>query len=140
MILKPNSIIAVDFDGTCVTHEFPNVGRDIGAVPVLKRLTAEGHRLILWTMRAFHEGGMLPDAIEWFEKNGIRLWAINDNPEQRSWAPSSRKVFANHYIDDMAVGTPLIIDSPTGRPYVDWKKMEVLLFGEVASTPRNKLI
>jgi hypothetical protein len=29
-------IIAVDFDGTCVTHEYPKVGRDIGAVPVLK--------------------------------------------------------------------------------------------------------
>lgn len=24
-------IIAVDFDGTCVTHEFPRVGKEIGA-------------------------------------------------------------------------------------------------------------
>lgn len=31
-------VIAVDFDGTCVTHEFPKVGKDIGAVPVLKEL------------------------------------------------------------------------------------------------------
>jgi hypothetical protein len=31
-------IIAVDFDGTCVTHDFPHVGKDIGAVPVLKEL------------------------------------------------------------------------------------------------------
>ena len=30
--------ICVDFDGTCVTHEFPKVGKDIGAVPVLKKL------------------------------------------------------------------------------------------------------
>lgn len=29
-------IIAVDFDGTCVTHEYPKVGREIGAVGVLK--------------------------------------------------------------------------------------------------------
>ena len=28
--------IAIDFDGTVVTHEYPKVGRDIGAVPVLK--------------------------------------------------------------------------------------------------------
>lgn len=28
-------IIAVDFDGTCVTHEFPKVGEEIGAAPVL---------------------------------------------------------------------------------------------------------
>lgn len=133
MILLPNSIIAVDFDGTCVTHEFPNVGRDIGAVPVLKRLVAEGHRLILWTMRATHKGGMLGDAIEWFEKNEIRLWGINHNPEQERWAPLSRKVFANHYIDDMAVGTPLIIDGPGAKPYVNWFEVEHLLFGNVRS-------
>lgn len=29
-------IIAVDFDGTCVTHEFPYVGKEIGAAEVLK--------------------------------------------------------------------------------------------------------
>lgn len=28
-------IIAVDFDGTCVTHEFPKVGKDIGAVTLI---------------------------------------------------------------------------------------------------------
>ena len=44
-------IIAVDFDGTCVTHEYPDIGRDIGAAPVLKRLVESGVRLILWTMR-----------------------------------------------------------------------------------------
>lgn len=44
--------IAIDFDGTCVTHEFPNVGKDIGAVPILKRLVAKGHKLILYTMRS----------------------------------------------------------------------------------------
>jgi hypothetical protein len=27
--------IVIDFDGTCVAHEFPKVGKDIGAVPVL---------------------------------------------------------------------------------------------------------
>lgn len=43
-------IIAVDFDGTCVTHEFPKVGRDIGAVPVLRKLVENGHKLILFTM------------------------------------------------------------------------------------------
>ena len=25
-------IIAIDFDGTCVTHEYPKIGKDIGAV------------------------------------------------------------------------------------------------------------
>lgn len=42
-------IIAVDFDGTCVIHEFPKVGKDIGAVPVLKKLIEKGHKIILYT-------------------------------------------------------------------------------------------
>ena len=45
-------IIVVDFDGTCVTHEFPEVGRDIGAVSVLKELVEKGHKIILYTMRS----------------------------------------------------------------------------------------
>ena len=44
--------IVIDFDGTVVTHDFPKVGNDIGAVPVLKELIANGHRLILFTMRS----------------------------------------------------------------------------------------
>ena len=33
-------VIALDFDGTVVTHEYPYIGEDIGAVPVLKELVA----------------------------------------------------------------------------------------------------
>ena len=35
---KKGIVIGVDFDGTCVTHDFPYVGKDIGSVPVLKRM------------------------------------------------------------------------------------------------------
>ena len=46
-------IIAVDFDGTCVEHDYPDVGLDVeGAVDTLKALVAKGHRLILFTMRS----------------------------------------------------------------------------------------
>ena len=31
--------ICIDFDGTCVTHEYPKVGKQIGAVSVLKELS-----------------------------------------------------------------------------------------------------
>jgi predicted mannosyl-3-phosphoglycerate phosphatase (HAD superfamily) len=44
--------IAVDFDGTCVTHEYPYMGNDIGAVPVLRELAESGFKLILFTMRS----------------------------------------------------------------------------------------
>ena len=51
-------IIAVDFDGTIVTHEYPRIGREIPfAIDTLKRLQDEGHhQLILWTVR---EGTLL---------------------------------------------------------------------------------
>jgi hypothetical protein len=31
-------VICLDFDGSCVTHEYPIIGKDIGAIPVLKKL------------------------------------------------------------------------------------------------------
>lgn len=46
------AIIGIDFDGTVVTHDFPKIGKDIGAVPILKRLVDNGHKLILFTMRS----------------------------------------------------------------------------------------
>ena len=45
-------IIAVDFDGTVVTHEDPRIGNDIVAVPVLKKMIEEGHKIVLNTMRS----------------------------------------------------------------------------------------
>lgn len=48
--MKTNKLtIAVDFDGTCVTHDYPAVRKDIGAIPVLKALVEAGHKLILYT-------------------------------------------------------------------------------------------
>lgn len=130
-------IIAVDFDGTCVTHEFPNVGKDIGAVPVLKRLVEKGHHIILHTMRSHSNGKVgnfdkngnpierdtLQDAIDWFEKNGIPLLGVNENPTQKRWT-SSPKIFAHIYIDDAALGVPLKSDPQlSDRPYVNWKEI-----------------
>lgn len=121
-------IIAVDFDGTCVTHAFPRVGKDIGAVPVLRALSECGHKLILYTMRdARYSQNTLQDAVDWFENNGIPLHSVNYNPQQKSWTMSP-KIYAHLYIDDAALGVPLKIDTNLSeRPFVDWKKVEQLL-------------
>lgn len=118
-------IIAVDFDGTCVTHEFPKVGKDIGAVPVLKELVEKGHKLILYTMR---NGDLLNEAVDWFGDNGIELYGINKNPDQYKWT-SSPKVYAHVYIDDAALGVPLKLDEDghISRPYVDWNRVRGIL-------------
>ena len=116
-------IIAIDFDGTVVTHEYPNVGRDIGAVPVLKKLVENGHHLILFTMRS--PKAYLEDAIKWFYDKQIPLYAINTNPTQLRWTTSS-KTLADIYIDDAALGIPLCY--PDGeRPYVNWIEVEKML-------------
>lgn len=114
--------ICIDFDGTCVKHAYPNVGDDIGAVPVLKKLIKKGHRLILFTMR---DGNELSDAVQWFKKHQIPLYGINKNPTQKKWT-TSPKAYGQLYIDDSALGIPLIT-SPLERPYVDWKKVNELL-------------
>lgn len=119
-------VIAVDFDGTCVSHEYPKVGFDIGAQKVLKRLIDEGHQLMLWTMRGNKPGETtLQDAIDWFEENNIPLWGINENPDQKSsgWSNSSKQ-YAQLYIDDAALGCPLIFAEYASRPFVDWNAIE----------------
>jgi len=117
---KKHLKIAIDFDGTCVKNKFPLIGEDIGAVPVLKKWVSQGHQLILFTMRS---GVFLKQAVEWFKKNGIELYGIQYDPHQKLWT-TTNKAFAHIYIDDSALGCPLIINEDL--PYVDWLTMDRL--------------
>ena len=134
-------IVAVDFDGTCVTHDFPRIGKDIGAVPVLKKLTDAGHQLILFTMRSDRKeatpvvdptiqnvtGKFLTDAVNWFKENDIPLYGIQSNPTQHNWT-TSPKSYAQLMIDDSALGCPLHYDIKlSNRMFVDWEEVERLL-------------
>lgn len=120
------TVIAVDFDGTVVTHEYPYVGEDAGAVPVLQELVGKGFRLILLTMRS---GKLLDDAVAWFRDRKIPLYAVNENPQQRSWT-SSPKVYADLYIDDSNLGCPLRFVDGCRRPVVDWTRVRERLVDE----------
>jgi hydroxymethylpyrimidine pyrophosphatase-like HAD family hydrolase len=116
--------IAIDFDGTCVTHDYPRIGKDIHAVNVLKRLVANGHKLILNTMRS---GKELDDAVNWFKEHNIELFGVNENPTQKSWTESP-KVYAHMYIDDAAFGCPLLnVPELSDRPFVNWPWIELKL-------------
>lgn len=121
-------IIGVDFDGTCVTHEYPKIGKDIGAVGVLKWLVEQGHKIVLFTMRG-NRSADLGEAICWFADNGIPLYGINTNPTQKNWT-NSPKAYCQLYIDDAALGCPLKFDATlSDRPFVDWAQVEVMLCG-----------
>lgn len=107
------AIIGIDFDGTVVTHDFPKIGKDIGAVPVLKKLVENGHKLILFTMRSdidevtsddynIHKQGgkYLSEAVKWFMNNNVPLFGINENPEQHAWTTSPKPychIFSFHF-------------------------------------------
>lgn len=115
--------IAVDFDGTVVTHEYPIIGQPVpGALDTMKRLQRRGHLIILWTMRS---GKELEEAVHYLQANGIKLHGINENPTQKSWTQSP-KAYAQYYIDDAAVGCPLI-EKDGQRPYVNWSSISALL-------------
>lgn len=125
-------IIAVDFDGTCVTHEYPQIGKDIGAVPFLTKLVERGDQLILWTMRS---GKELDMAINCFTENNLPLYGIQTNPTQHSWTESP-KAYAQTYIDDASLGCPLTYNPDySDRPYVDW-----IMVGDILDIDVEKLI
>lgn len=95
-------IMAVDFDGTLVCDDFPEIGYErVSVVKVVKQLQKLGVRTILWTSRT---GKYLDEAVKWCREHDIRLDAINQNlPEVIELAgEDTRKVFADVYIDDRA--------------------------------------
>jgi hypothetical protein len=133
-------IIAIDFDGSCVDHKYLYIGADVpGAFSVLQEIVAAGHRLILFTMRSTSEldpttgRTTIDEAVQWFQTRGIPLFGVNENPEQEAWSVS-RKVYAQLYIDDAALGCPLQLppatwppSEVTPRPIVDWFRVREML-------------
>ena len=129
-------IIAVDFDGTCVEHEYPEIGPDVPyAADTLRMLVAFGVKLILFTMR---DGDHLAAAVKWFTDRGIPLYGVNENPDQKAWT-SSPKAYANLYIDDAAIGCPLVYPEKETlkRPYVDWLSVGRQLGLNVLNIPQG---
>lgn len=112
-------IIAIDFDSTCVANAFPKIGPDIGAVPILKKLLSYGHKLILFTVRC---DLVLDEAINWFDANDIELLGINKNPSNDF--SSSPKPYFDLFIDDKALGAPLIKTSISEDPYINWVEVD----------------
>ena len=98
-------VIAVDFDGTIVEHRYPSIGKELPfAIETLRKLAAEGHRLILWTVR---EGQYLDDAIEFCRSRGLEFYAVNrDYPEEEKEKNQhfTRKLKADLWIDDRNLG------------------------------------
>lgn len=100
-------IIAVDFDGTIVEHKYPEIGKEKPfATATLRQLIADGHKLILWSVR---EGKLLEDAVAWCEERGVRFYSTNANldedvNDQHRSTNFSRKLKVHVFIDDRNIG------------------------------------
>lgn len=98
-------LIAVDFDGTIVEHRYPEIGREIPfAVETLKKLQSDGHKLIMWSVRADEH---LQEAVDWCKERGLVFYAVNrDFPEEdiENNINYSRKLQVDMFIDDRNLG------------------------------------
>lgn len=99
-------IIAVDFDGTVVEHRYPEIGEERPfATEILRKLIAERHKLVLWTVR---EGKLLEDAVNWCAERGVEFWAVNSDSSDMFHEAKDKniscKLNADVFIDDRNVG------------------------------------
>lgn len=96
-------IIAVDFDGTLFTDEYPDVGYPIWKViNYCKEQKDKGAILILWTCR---NGEDLTEAVELAKSVGIDFDYVNENTRENLamyGGRDNRKIYADEYIDDRA--------------------------------------
>lgn len=114
--------IALDFDGTCVQNDYPNIGDRIGSTKYLIEAHQAFHiEYMLWTMRT---DTPLANAMLWLEAEGIPVCSVNVNRTQHYWSTSPKR-YANLYIEDTALGIPQCFDAK--KPYVDWAKAGPML-------------
>ena len=116
--------IAVDFDGTIVEDQYPDIGKEKRfAFMTLKALQKEGHQLILWTYRS---GKFLEEAVAFCRQNGIEFYAVNRSypEEELDETQMSRKIRADVFIDDRNIGG-----------FVEWGKVWQMINNE--PSPEN---
>ena len=121
-------IIAVDFDGTIVEHEYPRIGKEIPfALETIKLLQKDGHQIILWTFRS---GKELEEAVDFCRSGGVDFYAVNKSyPEEKFDLSLSRKIHADLFIDDRNLGGLL-----------DWGTAYQLITGKSSERKKKKSI
>ena len=102
--------IAVDFDGTLFTENFPNIGEPKWRViNWCKKQREEGNILILWTCR---EGELLSKAVQACRDVGLEFDFVNENAAHRleKYGNDCRKIGADIYLDDKAMNVKELYD------------------------------
>lgn len=106
-------IVALDVDSSVMTHGYPELGEDIGAIPWLLKAQALSTDVeyILCTMR---DGREAEEAKKWLVDQGVMVTTINVHPTQKTWT-TSPKPYYHLLVDDRSVGVPLRADR-----CIDW--------------------
>lgn len=107
---KKYEFVAVDFDGTLCADAFPEIGEpNRRCIAFVKKLAANGSKIILHTCRANGTRKLLDEAAAFCKAHEIPLFAVNENPGNTHPArfglthSDGRKVYADLYIDDKAL-------------------------------------
>jgi hypothetical protein len=94
-------VIAIDFDGTIVYNEYPEIGDlKFGAKKYINKLAKRGHEIIIWTCRSSADD--LNSMYRFLIKNKIDFGRINRNSDVVTFG-CKPKIYANVFIDDRNV-------------------------------------
>jgi hypothetical protein len=129
--------ILLDFDGTVVEHQWPNMGRcNFGCMEIIKKLQDAGHTIILNTYRAECNDGTLQKALDLFEKAWMVTHPRNYDFELKPITHSKNKIHPPQFdveefiksgvffIDDQCHGTPLKKAAMSNGWMVNWDEMD----------------
>lgn len=129
--------IYLDFDGTCVEHNYPSIGRcNFGCIEVIDKLQKAGHQIILNTYRSELDEKAFKNSIEWFDKAYMFLRERNldfdlkpieyldhkIDPVTWNWEYFRKEGII--MIDDYSYGIPLKKAAMTEGKMVDWDLLD----------------
>jgi len=109
--------VVVDFDGTLVSHKFPEIGEPINEViQYIRMQSVHGAKIILFTYREdTKERLYLSEAVQYCKDNKIPIDAVNENPFEKFDNCNilndgkRRKFYFDILIDDRAVNFSEVI-------------------------------
>jgi len=97
------TILAIDFDGTIVSNNFPAIGEPIkDAKEIINTFYEEGYYIIIWTCRGGEE---LVQVRDFLDNMGIKYHKINENADFDiiGFMPFP-KIYCDICIDDKNLG------------------------------------
>lgn len=128
-------IYGIDFDGTIVEENFPQIGKPIQpTIDFIREVQASAeNQWILITMR---EEKYLEEALAWLKEHRLYPDAVNDNLPERvaKWGNNPRKIYADVYIDDHNSGGLCLPEIRMGDMKQQIKQMLNLFFNRKEST------